>query len=129
MSVMYAIGAESDEELVGVVIIGRPTARALDDGKTLEVTRTCTDGSKNANSFLYGAAARVAKNLGYDKLVTYTLADESGASLRASGWSVVADLAPRSGWDTPSRPRTDVTLWGEKKIPTAVRKFRWELAL
>nr|WP_236652145.1 XF1762 family protein [Streptacidiphilus neutrinimicus] len=85
--------------------MGRPVARHLDDGQTLEVTRTCSDGVRNANSLLLGAAWRAARALGYTRLVTYTQAEESGASLRAAGWRVVARRPPRPGWHTPSRPR------------------------
>ncbi|SLB33401.1 XF1762 family protein [Mycobacteroides abscessus] len=60
-------------------------------------------------SMLYGAAWRAAKAMGYRRLVTYTLASESGASLRAAGWRVVARRPPRKGWDMPGRPRVDTT--------------------
>lgn len=103
----FSLGVADDDELVGVAIVGRPVARNFDDGRTLEVNRTATDGTRNANSMLYGAAWQVAKNLGYRRLVTYTQANETGASLRAVGWSVVAQRPPRSGWTTPSRPRED----------------------
>lgn len=93
--------------IVGVGIAGRPVSRHLDDGWTLEFTRVCTDGARNACSKLYGALWRAAKALGYRRAVTYTKARESGASLRAAGWIVVAELAPRRGWDTPTRPRVD----------------------
>lgn len=102
----FSIGvANEDLVLVGVACVGRPVASAFDDGLTLEVRRTATDGTKNANSMLYGAAWRATKALGYGRLVTYTQADETGASLRAAGWRVVAELRERKGWDTPSRPR------------------------
>lgn len=102
----YAIGAARGPELVGVAIVGRPVARHLDDGVTLEVTRTAVKpGAVNANSLLYGAAWRAAKALGYRRLVTYTQAGESGISLRAAGWESVAQLHPRRGWDTPARRR------------------------
>lgn len=101
----FSIGLTSDGALVGVVIVGRPVSRAYDDGFTLEVTRSCTDGTKNANSMLYGAAWRAAKALGYRRLITYTMEGESGASLKGAGWKMVAVRKPRKGWDTPSRPR------------------------
>ena len=102
----FSIGVADDNDvLVGVATVGRPVASPYDDGMTLEVNRTCTDGHKNANSMLYGAAWRATKALGYRRLVTYTQADESGASLRAAGWRIVAELKPRKGWDSPSRPR------------------------
>lgn len=101
----FSVGVANGDELVGVATVGRPVARHLDDGRTLEVNRTATDGTPNANSMLYGAAWRATKALGYRKLITYTQAGESGSSLRAAGWQVVAQLPPRKGWDTPSRPR------------------------
>lgn len=114
----FSVGVATDEDvLVGVAIVGRPVARHYDDGMTLEVARTCTDGTFNANSMLYGAAWRVAREMGYRRLITYTQEDEPGASLRGAGWSVVAQRPPRPGWNTPSRPRENKnqhvarTLW------------------
>lgn len=101
----FAVGVAAGEQLVGVAMVGRPVSRHVDDGLTLEVNRTCTDGTKNVNSMLYGAAWRAAKALGYRRMVTYTQAGESGSSLRAAGWRVVAERAPRKGWDTPARRR------------------------
>lgn len=116
----FAVGVENSEQLVGVAIASRPVARMFDDGVTLEVARTCTLGHPNANSMLYGATWRAAKALGYRRLVTYTLASESGSSLRAAGWRIVAQRAPRSGWDMPSRPRrNDSTKHG-------VQRTLWE---
>ena len=43
----FSVGLFDDERLVGVAVAGRPVARMLDDGMTLEVTRTCTDGTRN----------------------------------------------------------------------------------
>lgn len=83
----FSIGCEAGGKLVGVVIAGRPVSRFLDDGRTLEVTRLCTDGTKNACSFLYAAAARAAAAMGYSKIITYTLDTEQGVSLRAAGWT------------------------------------------
>lgn len=104
--------------VVGVVTVGRPVARELQDGWSCEVTRCCTDGTKNACSMLYGAAWRAARALGYQRLVTYTLKTEGGASLRASGFSVVGEVTARS-WDRPSRPRVDVH--------PLQAKLRWEV--
>lgn len=81
--------ADENGEIHGVAIVGRPVARFLDDGWTLEVNRTCTDGTRNANSMLYGACWRAAKAMGYRRLITYTLPEESGASLRAAGWKCI----------------------------------------
>lgn len=114
----FSIGLKNGEQLVGVICVGRPVARAYDDGFTAEVTRSATDGTKNANSMLYGAAWRAAKAMGYKRIITYTQEGESGASLKAAGWKAVAKRAPRKGWNSPSRPRTgngndniERTLW------------------
>ncbi|MFE1767296.1 XF1762 family protein [Streptomyces angustmyceticus] len=102
----FCIGvADDDGVLHGVAIVGRPVARHFDNGHTLEVTRTATDGAANVNSLLYGAAWRAAKALGYTRLITYTQAGETGASLRGAGWRVVAQRPANPGWDRPSRPR------------------------
>jgi hypothetical protein len=102
----FSIGlADGGDTLVGVAVVGRPVARHLDDGLTLEVTRVATDGTRNA-TMLYAATWQATRALGYRRLVTYTHADESGASLRGAGWRVVATRPPRRGWSTPSRPRT-----------------------
>lgn len=115
----FSIAAFTDK-IVGVAIVGRPVSRHLDDKKTLEVTRLATDGTKNACSFLYRAAWRATCALGYGKLITYTLATETGSSLRASGFKC---LGKRGGgsWSVPSRPRID-------KHPT-VDKTLWQLEL
>jgi len=102
----YSIGIASGDELVGVIIVGRPVARAFDDGLSVEALRSCVaDGIPNGNSMLYAAAWRAAKALGYLRLITYTMDGETGASLRAAGYRVVATRKPRPGWDMPSRRR------------------------
>ena len=100
----FRVGCEVGGRLVGVVQVGRPVARALCDGKTLEVVRLCTDGTKGACNFLYSRAARIAKELGYSKIITYILDSESGISLVASGWHKEADIKGHA-WGCPSRPR------------------------
>lgn len=115
----FSMGVALNDVLVGVAIVGRPVSRVLQaDGLTLEVIRTATDGTRNANSALYGAAKRATFALGYTRLITYTQSDESGASLRAAGFRVLAERPARGGWTTPSRPReykgtenTARTLW------------------
>jgi hypothetical protein len=95
-----------DGRMAGVVIVGRPVARQLDDGLTVEVTRLCTDGTPNAASKLYGAARRVAGAMGYERVITYTLDTEPGTSLIASGWK--SDGLTEGGtWSRPSRGRQD----------------------
>lgn len=97
---------DDDGELAGVAVVGRPVARALDDGVTCEVTRLCTNGTPNACSMLYSSARRAAESKGFRRGLTYILASESGASLRAAGWRLLWKVRGRS-WDCPSRPRTD----------------------
>lgn len=116
----FSIGCEQDGTLVGVVITGRPVSRYLDNGLTLEVTRLCTTGEKNACSMLYAAAARAAKAMGYHKIITYTLETESGSSIRAAGWTC---CGPAGG-----------TCWTGKRRPAippypAVMKLRYEKTL
>jgi hypothetical protein len=95
----FALGVCDEEgQLRGVITVGRPVARAYDDGLTAEVNRSATDGCPNANSALYGAAWRVCAAMGYRRLITYTHTDESGASLRAVGWRNVRTLPARKGW-------------------------------
>jgi len=100
-------------ELCGVAIVGRPVARKLDDGLTIEVTRLCTDGTDNACSMLYGASRRVALDKGFRRGITYTLPEEGGASLRASGWLRLG-TTPGKSWSVPSRPREDKHPLGQK---------------
>lgn len=113
---LFGIGARLDGVLVGIVCVGRPVAKAYQDGWTCEATRCATDGTRNANSKLYAAAWRAARAMGYRRLITYNLPSESGASLRAAGYRVVHQTRAQS-WDRPSRPRVDPstiepkTLW------------------
>lgn len=99
---LFAIGAEHEGVLIGVAIVGRPCARALQDGYRAEVTRTCTlqGAPKGTLSFLYSAARRAAAALGYQKVYTYTLQSESGASLRGAGWTKEKELKARKGCET-----------------------------
>lgn len=117
----FAIACASEECVHGVVVVGRPVARLLDDGYTLEVTRLATDGTKNACSMLYAAAWRATRAMGYHKLITYILDSEPGISLRAAGWKLIAKTRGDT-WNRPNsgRPRVDThPLQG---------KLRWEIA-
>lgn len=80
------LDTDSGLRVVGVVSVGRPVSKSRDDGWTLEVTRLCTDGTPNACSKLYGAARRIAREMGYRLIITYILEEEPGDSLKASGW-------------------------------------------
>lgn len=119
----FSIGLNDAEKLVGVAMAGRPVARHFDDGRTLEVNRTCTDGTQNANSMLYGAVWRAAKAMGYRRLITYTQADESGISLKAAGFRKVKELAARASWAESS-----VKLRGTRDTTGAggVPRILWE---
>jgi hypothetical protein len=113
----FGIAVNDGEKVVGVVTVGRPVARALDDGYTAEVTRCCTDGTKHVASKLYAAAWRACRAMGYTRLVTYTLIDETGVSLSAAGWRVCYETKDRpQGWDVPSRPRVVKGNTGPKRL-------------
>jgi len=114
----FCIGIARGGEIVGVAMVGRPIARLLDDGWTLEVRRTCTDGTYNANSMLYGASWRAARALGYRKLITYTLPSESGSSLKGAGWKCIGEAGGMT-WNRKMRPRVD--------LHPLQKKLRWEI--
>ncbi len=118
MSALFSCACAKDGKVVGVAIVGRPVSRMLQDGWTAEVVRTATDGTRNANSILYGACWRAARALGYRKLVTYTLPEEGGASLRGAGWKCIGEAGGGS-WSRKERPRVD-------HAPTQ-SKIRWEM--
>lgn len=114
----FSIGCYDGDRLCGVAICGRPVARRLDNGLTCEINRVCTDATRNACSFLYGAACRIARDMGYNTVVTYTLQTESGASLKASGF-VCAGEAGGDSWNCHARYRCD------DSQPKG-KKWRWE---
>ena len=122
----FSIAVYAGDALVGVATASRPVARHFDDGRTLEVSRTCTDGTKNANSMLYGSVWRAAKAMGYLRCITYTQHDETGASLRGAGWEKVKDISARKSWAESS-----VTL-KHKKDPVGnggVARSLWEIKI
>ncbi len=106
----FSIGLEDDDgTLIGVVTVGRPVGRFNDDGWTAEITRCCVlEGKRNANSKLYGAAFRAATAMGYRKVITYTLQEESGASLKAAGFRLEGQTEAKDGWSVPSRERKEL---------------------
>ena len=128
---LFAVAIEDGGEIVGVGIAGRPVALKLDDGHTVEITRNCTAGARNGCSMIYGALCRAAKALGYDKVVTYTLASEAGTSLRAAGFVVVHRQNKATPWNTAKRPRTRIvdTLFGPEIKFSDEPKVRWERQL
>jgi len=104
----YSIGAYDGDRVVGAVIVGRPVARAVNQYAVAEVTRLVTDGTRNACSFLYGRAAAAAQAMGFERIQTYTLPEEGGASLRAVGWICDGVVRPSGGqWTNREGRRTD----------------------
>lgn len=102
----FGIAVNNGAKVVGVVTIGRPVARHLDDSWTAEITRLCTDDTPHVASKLYAAAWRAVRAMGYRRLITYTLITEPGTSLKAAGYKCLYQIVGRS-WHTPSRPRVD----------------------
>lgn len=126
----FAVAAYEGERLCGVAICANPVARNADDGLTLEVARVCTDGTRNACSILYGACARIAKNMGFRKVQTYILESELGTSLKASGWKLEGEAGRRS-WQEPNSRRqimrdsfAQIEMFPKKKPPEEM-KTRW----
>lgn len=126
----FGFGLAVDGELVGVCAIGHPQARKLQaaEPRTVEILRVAViEGTKNANSRMYGNACRMAQAGGYLAAITYTLPEESGASLRAAGFMCETETAgARAGqtWNMPKRPRYEENLFGERRIPDGP-KLRW----
>jgi hypothetical protein len=106
----FSVGVAYDDcgatFICGVAIVGRPISRLLDDGLTVEITRVCTYGTKNASSMLYGACRRAAKAMGYVRVLTYTLPQEGGASLRAAGFQLEKEDAGGTSKDWRRRHGT-----------------------
>lgn len=120
----FAIGVSDGSQLWGVAIVGRTLSRVLHDSYTAEVLRVCVhpEAPKNCCSFLYGRCWRVWEAMGGKKMVTYTLASESGASLRGAGWKLIGETAPagKAGWSRDGRERRWQPIYGQQK-------FRWEV--
>lgn len=107
---------DENNNIHGVAICGRPVSRYLDDGETLEINRLCTDGTYNACSILYAACAKIAKYMGYHRIITYILKSEIGTSLKASGYTCEGEAGgeiwtgKRSGKDN-GVPKEKKTRW------------------
>ena len=116
----FSIGLEECGKLIGVAIAGRPVARHLDNGRTIEITRVCVStGHRNASSKLYGKIRQICQLMGYEKIITYTLTSESGATMRAIGAKKEIEMGGGQ-WDSPSRRRQKKSIYEQKKI-------RWSL--
>lgn len=115
----FGAGVMNGGDLIAAVIVGRPVARMLDQSRIVEVTRLCVRQDLprglewNACSLMYGWAAREAKKRGFERVITYTLASEAAATLRAAGWQADSITKGRK-WDAPSRPRGDNTSTEDK---------------
>jgi hypothetical protein len=114
----FAIGLELDGELVGVAIVGRPVARLLQQPGTAELLQCCVkEGAPvGAGKKLNARCKRIWQLMGGTRLVTYTLASESGGSLSGSGFTREADVpgrqwngSKRGGRPIASKPKTR---WG-----------------
>ncbi len=112
------IGLFIDDALVGVAIIGRPVSRKVDYTSVVEVTRLATDGTPNACSQLYGAAARIAKEMGFNQIQTYILESETGVSLRASGWQRQDGVFGGTAWNG----RVHHDLFGTPTLPPELKQ-------
>jgi len=122
----FAIGAVLGDDLVGVAIVGNPLSATLMDGFTAEVLRVCvTDKApKGTNSFLYSRCWRIWRLMGGTRMITYTLQDESGASLRGAGWKIVGEVKPHNNWNSKKdrSKRRWQPIYGQQK-------FRWEVGV
>ena len=111
----FSIGVNDGSKIVGVIIVGRPVSRHLDDTWTMEVTLCSTDWTPHVASKLYAAAWRACRAMGYKRLITYSLATETGTSLKAAGWRIIGSTPGRS-WSCPARPRIDHHPLGQKTL-------------
>lgn len=126
----FAVAVEWGGESVGVAIVGNPLSATYMNkeayGYVAEVLRTCTNENapKGAVSFLYGACTRVCRDMGFDRLISYTLTEESGASLRGAGWKNMATTKPVApGW------RKQDHIEREYQEVMGFAKYRWECQL
>lgn len=102
----FSLACYDGDRLCGVCTVGRPVARLAGNPlEVLEVTRLCTDGTKNACSCLYAAAARVGSIMGYKRIQTYILGSEPGTSLVACGWVNEGQAGGGQWKHTDGKPR------------------------
>lgn len=124
---VFCVACEVDGRVCGVAIVGRPVARRLQDGRTLELTRVCTDGTTHAASKLIAAATRAALAVGCTRVVSYVLESEAGTSYRAAGWTRAGEAGGGS-WHRDARPRREALgdLLGLPPKAPEEPKVRWE---
>jgi len=121
LSHRFSLGVQNKGSLIGVAICGRPVCRKTDQKMVLEVTRLCTDGTKNACSFLYARAAKIATLMGFEKIQTFILESENGSSLMASGWSFES-VTKVGNWNSRDNRREEEHLKGPKKKYSKILK-------
>ena len=122
----FCIGLFDGKRMVGCAVCGRPVGRYLDDGVTCEINRLCTDGTKNACSMLYGACCRIAKEMGYDQIITYTLETENGASLKASNFKYEG-IAGGTHWTGNRYKTVQLSLFKDEKPDEMKKKWSRQL--
>jgi hypothetical protein len=125
---LCGVAVEMDGQRIAVGVLGRPVARGAQDGRTAEITRVCTVDSHNAASMIYGALCRAAEALGYDSVISYTLEEEDGTSLRAAGFTAEEAIRARERWDYSGQSRVQTNLLGEERRPQGP-KVRWRRTL
>jgi len=134
----YCLAALHEDEIVGVAVVGRPLSRRLDDELTAEITRVCVkdNAPKNTNSFLYGRCWRVWQQMGGKRMITYTLQEESGSSLKAVNWKIIGETGgweQNKGWTTrESNKQKQMDMFNKDtkrkwKSISNKEKYRWEI--
>jgi len=119
------LGAWEGKRLVGVAFLGRPVSRVEQEAGAWELTRLATDGTEHACSALYGYARRVVQLLAPGvRLITYTLPEEGGASLRGAGWKPEATVQGRD-WARCARRREQGKLFDRGPMAPTSDKLRW----
>lgn len=126
----FSLSVWDDDRLCGVAIVGHPQSRMIDNENVLEVLRLCTDGTYNACSILYGRCAKVGKDMGYKKIITYILESELGTSLKASGWKCEETQCGGFQWggqrEVERHRYEQMTMFvDKKKLPPKELKSRW----
>ena len=128
LSHRFSIGVEHEAKLVGAAIVGRPVCRNVEQYRVAEVTRLVTDGTKNACSILYAAAARIAREMGFNKIQTYILIDEPGTSLKAAAWEFEVET-PGGQWTTRAVDKVLRGAGPRRTDQPTVPKQRWAKVL
>lgn len=102
---LFSIGAYAGEELLGVAVVGRPSAPELQKHGAYELTRLATPEKAvpHVASRLIAACWRAARAMGVKRMISYTREDEPGTCYRAAGWRLVAKVNGRE-WAGNNKP-------------------------